>query len=253
MASYSQDSGDSSYKTTFENMRMSILESLGYPLVKVELTETQLNRSIIEAAQEFSRYYGFDYKYELAIPYDRNKVTLPDGVDPEHIFDVIFENDSIGQGVGGGNIFQSLKVGGEILAIPFQTRAFDDLNLSSYIMWLQNLEDIKKVFGISRHWEILNGIIHIYPSSEVYSRVAIMCADIPPLERLDQEPWIRQYALAKAKTILGMIRRKFSSLQMPGGGLALDGNELIAEGKEEMAKLMEEIQFHRRPLPIVQI
>jgi hypothetical protein len=56
------------------------------------------------------------------------------------------------------------------------------------------------------------------------------------------EGWVKKYSLAKLKTTVGQIRRKFSGYGSLGNtGITLDGPELISEGKEEMEKLIEEL------------
>ena len=49
--------------------------------------------------------------------------------------------------------------------------------------------------------------------------------------------WIRQYCLALAKELLGLIRSKFSSVPIPGGDLTLNGGDLISQGREDQEKL----------------
>ena len=49
--------------------------------------------------------------------------------------------------------------------------------------------------------------------------------------------WIRQYTLAGAKELLGLIRSKFSSVPIPGADLTLNGDNLITHGREEKEKL----------------
>jgi len=55
-------------------------------------------------------------------------------------------------------------------------------------------------------------------------------------------PWLQEYAYSFAKRILGEARSKFSTLAGPQGGTSLNGANLIAEAKEEMEKLEEEIK-----------
>lgn len=49
--------------------------------------------------------------------------------------------------------------------------------------------------------------------------------------------WIRQYCLALAKELLGLIRSKFSSVPIPGGDLTLNGGDLVSQGREDQEKL----------------
>jgi hypothetical protein len=55
-------------------------------------------------------------------------------------------------------------------------------------------------------------------------------------------PWLQEYAYAIAKRTLGEARSKFASIAGPQGGTQLNGTSLIAEAKEEMLALEEEIK-----------
>jgi len=57
-------------------------------------------------------------------------------------------------------------------------------------------------------------------------------------------PWIQDYAYALSKMILGEARSKFASLAGPQGGTQLNGTALIAEGKEEIQKLEDDIKAY---------
>ena len=55
--------------------------------------------------------------------------------------------------------------------------------------------------------------------------------------------WILDYAEAMAKVTLGRIRRKFENFTSIGNtGIALDGSDLIAEGRENMQRLYEQLK-----------
>ena len=54
--------------------------------------------------------------------------------------------------------------------------------------------------------------------------------------------WIRRFALALTKEILGQVRSKFGSIPIPGQDLTLNGSALITEGREEQEKLREELK-----------
>ena len=53
--------------------------------------------------------------------------------------------------------------------------------------------------------------------------------------------WIRKFALALSKELLGIIRSKYASMPLPNGEVSLDGESLKAEGREEKANLLEEL------------
>jgi len=53
--------------------------------------------------------------------------------------------------------------------------------------------------------------------------------------------WIRKMTLALAKELLGIIRSKYASMPLPNGEVSLDGEALKAEGREEKANALEEL------------
>lgn len=50
--------------------------------------------------------------------------------------------------------------------------------------------------------------------------------------------WIRQYALALAKELLGITRSKFDTIPIPNADLKLDGQQLKTEAREDKDKLI---------------
>jgi hypothetical protein len=54
--------------------------------------------------------------------------------------------------------------------------------------------------------------------------------------------WIRRFALALSKEMLGQVRSKFANVPIPGQQITLNGTALIAEGKEEQNRLRDELK-----------
>ena len=54
--------------------------------------------------------------------------------------------------------------------------------------------------------------------------------------------WIRKYTLALSKELLGIIRSKYASLPLPNGEVAMDGEALKGEGREEKTELLTELK-----------
>ncbi len=53
--------------------------------------------------------------------------------------------------------------------------------------------------------------------------------------------WVRQYALALSKELLGLVRSKFSSVPLPDGDLSLNGSDLISQGREDQGNLRDKM------------
>jgi len=54
--------------------------------------------------------------------------------------------------------------------------------------------------------------------------------------------WIRRFALALSKEMLGMTRSKFGSIPIPGNDIQLNGGDLISQSKEEQSALRDELK-----------
>lgn len=54
--------------------------------------------------------------------------------------------------------------------------------------------------------------------------------------------WLRDWAIAECKEMLGYAYRKFSSIQGPNGGTSLPGEQLVNEAKEMKEELRERLR-----------
>ena len=54
--------------------------------------------------------------------------------------------------------------------------------------------------------------------------------------------WIRRFALALTKEMLGQVRGKFGTIPIPGESVTLNADTLISQAKEEQEKLREELK-----------
>ena len=65
-----------------------------------------------------------------------------------------------------------------------------------------------------------------------------------PFKTINQpgRQWIRQYTLASCKELLGLIRSKFQTIPIPNADLQLNGDALIAQGREDKDKLATNIK-----------
>ncbi len=65
-----------------------------------------------------------------------------------------------------------------------------------------------------------------------------------PYENINSigKQWIRRFALALCKEILGQVRSKFGSVPIPGEAVTLNGSALITEAKDEQNKLRDELK-----------
>ncbi len=55
------------------------------------------------------------------------------------------------------------------------------------------------------------------------------------------QQWIRKYALALCKEMLGQIRGKFTTMPIPGESVTLNHSELLSQAKEEQTRLKDKL------------
>ena len=54
--------------------------------------------------------------------------------------------------------------------------------------------------------------------------------------------WIRRFALALSKEMLGQVRSKFGTVPIPGESVTLNGSDLITQAQTEQERLREELK-----------
>ena len=65
-----------------------------------------------------------------------------------------------------------------------------------------------------------------------------------PYENINSmgKQWIRKYALALSKEMLGQIRGKFATIPIPGNDITLNASDLLSQAKDEQSALKEELR-----------
>jgi len=218
-----------------------VLARLGFPVVRVELTDFQMLTAIDESIARLdyhapdwcTQYMTFETSasinmYELprhvctGFRYAAYKKTL---------LSVVQENGTL-------EFDFFLKY--------FQDNfLFSDFYISDFLLMQMHLEQIRKILGREGSFDLVNGkylIIHPEPKTHDAEQVII---EYKALDSDTLHPqfisWIQRYASATCKLILGQIRGKYDTLPSPAGGARLNGERLSQEGAQEQALLIEEL------------
>lgn len=250
---------------TRAELRARLKRDLGYPYNKVEVTDDHLNDAIDDALEKWEEWaVGNAIKeYYFTIPLSAGQSEY---VLPVYVTDVLgFKSDTWSTGINTlFTIENFLYTQGYI--DPQQFMGSDGLIgyqlAMDYIETLERYMPEQYTFKYARHKKILqlsptpvlkdirtiNGTAWDFAG---YLLVRCMAYDGSFVtgwtyedfeDQSLSEGWVKKYSLAKLKTTVGQIRRKFSGYGSLGNtGITLDGPELISEGKEEMEKLIEEL------------
>ena len=120
----------------------------------------------------------------------------------------------------------------------------------------------QEVLGTVGHWEVINEtvdggpgdqLIRLYPTPKGSFPVVVLYYPVVTAFRSPQAKMLAyDMLLAEAKIMVGALRRKIAGIPMPDGGqLALDGEALAAEGKEEREAIIEKAIMLGEPMPIL--
>ena len=65
-----------------------------------------------------------------------------------------------------------------------------------------------------------------------------------PYDRINSigKQWIRRFALALSKEMLGLVRSKFATIPIPNDSVTLNGPSLVSEAKAEQQALRDELK-----------
>ena len=223
-----------------ETVRDYVRAQLGYPVVRVELTEFQIKTCIDEAVTKLDchaptwalQYAVFDASagislYELP-PFIMNNLSY-----------VVYQKDLLAFQFSKGSLEFDFFLG-----FWQNNRFFQNMNVGDYLLVQQYMEMIRKVLSRDGGFDVINGrYLQLYPEPPTTPAPVIL--EYRALDSNTILPafrnWVQRYALACAKGILGEIRGKYQSIPGPGKGATLNGKELYKASIAEKESLMEEL------------
>lgn len=232
------------------NSRRQVVEyvqaMLGSGMVDVELDpihyETALNRALAKYRQRSSNAVEESFGF-LTIQVDQN-----DYVMPKEVMEIrqLFRR-SIGSRSGGGD-------GGSLFE-PFNlaysnTYLLTSTNmggLATYYAFASYQKQVGKMFGseINFTFNKTSRMLTIMQRPRSDEELLVWMYNYRPDFNLLQDnyagQWLKDYALANCKVILGEAREKFATIASPQGGTQLNGAALKGEGKAEMEALEQDL------------
>lgn len=225
-----------------------IMARLGYPTVRVELTPFQVKTAIDEATAKMS-YHAPSFTRQYAV-FDAsagcNLYEMPRFI-AENISYVVYKKSLLTI----QNMADTLEF--DFFIRYFQDNfLFSDFSVGEFYMLQQQLEMMRKVLSQEGTWEIINGkYLQLYPRPVTTPQEVIV--EFRALDSDTLHPyyktWIKNYALACAKEILGEVRGKFKTLPGPGGAV-LNGDDLIARSREDKLKLEDQLLVEIEEPPV---
>lgn len=233
-----------------ETERQKVVEyvkaMLGDGMIDVELEPihytTAIDRALAKFRQRSSNAVEESFGF-ITLQTDVNDYVLPSEVTQVR---QLFRR-SIGSRTGGGD--------GGTLFEPFNLAYSNTYLLSStnmgglatYYAFASYQKQVGKMFGsdINFTFNKTSRVLTIMQRPRTEEEVLVWMYNYRPDFNLLQDQfagqWLKDYALAGCKMMLGQAYEKFATIASPQGGTTLNGASLKAEGKAEMDMLEQDL------------
>lgn len=219
---------------------------IGYPTVKVELTNDQLEFCVNNALENLRRNsmnaYKSGYFFLYTVPGKQSYYLTNEGLSFNKIVSVMgvyrmvsaFLSTVQGAGAYGQIVLQHL----------YNMGTFDIL---SYFMVSNYISQLEQVFAarLTFTWNEQTRVL-FFPHT--FARTELLAID-STVERTEEDifsdrwnkNWLLNYATANAYSMLAQIRGKYGSLPGAGGGVVLNAAECSTRSKELYDKCQQEL------------
>lgn len=245
-------------KTPRQELIDEVKTLLGNNVVDVDLTLDDYNLAVkiaIERYRQRSTSASSEVFFFLTLRPEMQTFTLPNEI--IEVARIHRRGLSANAGNTTGNQYDPFSLAYTNLYLLQPTGQGDLLTYEYYNQWL---ETAGKMFGSEYdfRWDANTHKLTIIRHQQVHEDVVLTAwmtqSDDNIILGNYSKPWIRSYALAQAKMILGQAYEKFSSIPGPQGAITLNGAQLKAEAATAMTELEEEIKKYMdggRPLPFM--
>jgi len=218
--------------------------NLGAGLVDVEFDaehlDMSLDRALAKYRQRSSRAVEESYMV-LNLTKGESNYYLP-----EEVINVrTIYRRGIGTSGGTGTSFDPFAAA---FANMYMLNASGSQGLATFELYMGKLELLGRMFGahLTFVYNPVSHMLSITRNIKADEPVVLQTYNYKPDEMIIADPssgpWIKDYALAVAKMLLGQARSKFTTLAGPQGGVTLNGAELLAQGQAEIVQLEEDIR-----------
>ena len=244
-----------------KELRELIKRRLGYPIVKVELHDSQIDDAIMAAREQYLKWAvgtaTTEVFFTLALSADVGEYEMPSGV-TEVVS--VKEFDTAMSGINTLFSVQNYLYNQGVFSFLNNVGNYSMVDYHLALDFMDLLDRYSPDYYIHRYNKVENTLILKPTPSATSTSVGYLIIDSYMLADTDEttrgpvtdsmfnvmwgKTWVQDYATARAKYTLGLIRRKFASFQSIGTeGISLDGDSLVSEAKDEMTDLMERIKL----------
>jgi len=242
-----------------EQVKEYVLQMLGAPVVKLEFDEQNLDFCVDQAMKVFEDYAGreyFSYYVFTSVPGKSIYEMPPDVGMVRNVFyketgTFAFQSSDLGGAIPieyfyPGGAYASIQ-GGLIDPIqPIWGR------MGEWVLYKQYEQMYSRTSSNIGGWEFLGGFntIKLYPVPYASQKIIVHYMQ-KQKDWADVTQAMQEGALTYAKEILGRIRSKYQNVPGVGGGVTMDGQQLLQEAREDRQKWFEDLIYKFGDLPYI--
>jgi len=236
--------------TTREEFKDWILRKLGAPVIQINVADEQVDDRIDEAV-DFWR----DYHYNGSqLVYLKHQITQDD-IDNGY---VTLPSQLLGIS-GIFNLNTSISTGSGIFNVQYQfvLNNLEDItgyNITNYYMAMQHMEFLQEMLvgkPMIRYNKHVNKLfIDGSTAMTVGNYIIIEAYDVIDADTYSDvwsDRWLQNYSAALVREQWGLNLTKFSGMQLVGG-VAFNGEQILAEAREDRMRMEEEAVASLQPL-----
>lgn len=236
--------------STIESTRQPVVDyiraMLGDGMIDVELDPLHYNTAIDRAFAKYRQKSANSVEESFAfltLEQDVNEYTLSQEV--MEVRDVF--RRSIGSRTGGGDTGSLFEPFNLAYSNTYLLSSSNMGGLATYYAFASYQKQVGKMFGsyIQFTWNPATKKLTIMQRPRGEETVLLWLYNHKPDFVILNDPyagiWVKDYALAQCKVMLGEAREKFANIASPQGGTQLNGTAMKAEGNAAIEKLETEI------------
>jgi len=229
------------------NVFQYIKTMLGDGMIEVELDpinlETGLDRALTRYRQRSPNAVEESYSF-LELIQDQNEYRLPDEIiTVRQVFRRAIGSRS---GIGaGGTLFEPFNLA---YTNTYLMSGSMMGGLATYDAFAGYQKLVGRMFGsyIEFNWKPTSHILDILQRPFAQGeQILVQSYNYRPdwvlLQDIYAKQWLKDYALATCKMMLGEARGKFASIAGPGSSIQMNGNDLKSSAKEDFERLDKEL------------
>lgn len=239
--------------TTRADLKKEILIALGHPLIKVNLTDEQIDYAINYSIKKYWRWH-YEGSFEQYYIFDTQQSDIDAGhiIVPDYFDSVvqIIPSTFLGSAAGNWATATWQMTAGNVLAM----NRFAPLSLVDFVSTQLRITNTAVIMG--ENYKLFEFVKHqrrVIPTFKwsVGDKLILRVYELVDPDRTDpaqvncarmfDDDVLRDLCVAKCKQLWGSILERFSGAALPGG-VQISGQRLIDEGNAEEEKWMDMVE-----------